>query len=347
MLGEMVPGVHRIPWRRGVVTRSWNPAGLLRGFAQRLPRGCPHPRKHVGWITLRVPTWRFVVDGGVVRQVVCSRGGSWASVWMRPMCGRSSPGMCTRRCRAALCGDARAIRPGRREAHMRGCARRIVDELRQKGERNRGLLIVMPCHGTLLSDESTQDRSVDCVDEGVAGATTAVGGALGDVEQVLAGSLIEQTRRCGRAGCGCALTTARPVTYFTPKPAGRGRSTYVPAGWWRRCARLVRGEQVAEVIAEISAINAELLARRELIAVTGAAAASRRFWSGRRVSKWCGGGEHGDRRPWEVAVVNGETKIAGGPRDRLAVVYLLTELPQGSVQITGTGGCRGGYGPGP
>jgi hypothetical protein len=30
-------------------------------------------------------------------------------------------------------------------------------------------------------------------------------------------------------------------------------------------ARLVRGEQVAEVVAGISAINAELLARRELI----------------------------------------------------------------------------------
>jgi hypothetical protein len=27
---------------------------------------------------------------------------------------------------------------------------------------------------------------------------------LGDVEQVLAGSLTEQTRRCGRAGCFCA-----------------------------------------------------------------------------------------------------------------------------------------------
>ena len=50
-----------------------------------------------------------------------------------------------------------------------------------------------------------------------------------------------------------------------PKPAGRGRARYVPdglvaavRGW------LARGEQVAAVIAEISAINAELLARREL-----------------------------------------------------------------------------------
>ena len=57
-----------------------------------------------------------------------------------------------------------------------------------------------------------------------------------------------------------------PYTYFTPKPAGRGRSKYVPASLVTAVrARLVRGEQVAEVLTEISAINAELLARRELI----------------------------------------------------------------------------------
>jgi Family of unknown function (DUF6788) len=57
----------------------------------------------------------------------------------------------------------------------------------------------------------------------------------------------------------------RPYAYFTPKPAGRGRARYVPAGLVAAVrARLARGEQVAAVIAEISAINAELLARREL-----------------------------------------------------------------------------------
>ena len=90
---------------------------------------------------------------------------------------------------------------------------------------------------------------------------------LGDVEQVLAGSLVEQTRRCGKAGCGCADGEAHgPYTYFTPKPAGRGRSKYVPASLVAAVrARLARGEQVAEVVTGISAINAELLARRELI----------------------------------------------------------------------------------
>ena len=89
---------------------------------------------------------------------------------------------------------------------------------------------------------------------------------LGDVEQVLVGSLVEQTRRCGKAGCGCAEGDPHgPYTYFTPKPAGRGRSKYVPSGLVAAVrARLARGEQVAEVLAGISAINAELLARREL-----------------------------------------------------------------------------------
>ena len=89
---------------------------------------------------------------------------------------------------------------------------------------------------------------------------------LGDVEQVLAGSLAEQPRRCGRPGCRCAEGEPHgPYAYFTPRPAGRGRARYVPAalaGAVRHCLR--RGTEVEAVLAEISAINAELLARREL-----------------------------------------------------------------------------------
>jgi len=89
---------------------------------------------------------------------------------------------------------------------------------------------------------------------------------LPDVAGVLVGSLTEQTRRCGRSGCHCVGGEPHgPYVYFTPKPAGRGRARYVPAGLVTAVrARLARGEQVAAVIAEISAINAELLARREL-----------------------------------------------------------------------------------
>jgi hypothetical protein len=89
---------------------------------------------------------------------------------------------------------------------------------------------------------------------------------LGDVEQVLIGSLVEQARRCGKPGCGCAEGEPHgPYVYFIPRPAGRGRSKYVPSNLIAAVrARLSRGEQVAEVLAGISAINAELLTRREL-----------------------------------------------------------------------------------
>ena len=94
----------------------------------------------------------------------------------------------------------------------------------------------------------------------------AAAGQLGDVEQVMAGTLTEQGRRCGRPGCRCERGQPHgPYAYFTPRPAGRGRARYVPAalaGVVRRYLR--RGTEVEAVLAEISAINAELLARREL-----------------------------------------------------------------------------------
>jgi hypothetical protein len=94
----------------------------------------------------------------------------------------------------------------------------------------------------------------------------AAAARFGDVEQVLAGTLTEQTRRCGRPGCRCADGEPHgPYLYFSPRQAGRGRLRYVPApvaGVVRRYLR--RGAEVEAVLAEISAINAELLARREL-----------------------------------------------------------------------------------
>ena len=89
---------------------------------------------------------------------------------------------------------------------------------------------------------------------------------LGDVEHVLAGSLAGQSRRCGRPGCRCADGEPHgPYAYFTPRPGGRGRARYVPAALEDAVRRyLRRGAEVETALAEISAINAELLARREL-----------------------------------------------------------------------------------
>jgi hypothetical protein len=94
----------------------------------------------------------------------------------------------------------------------------------------------------------------------------ALAARLGDVQQVLTGSLTEQSRRCGRAGCRCADGEPHgPYAYFTPRPAGRGRARYVPAALAEVVRRyLQRGAEVKAVLAEISAVNAELLARREL-----------------------------------------------------------------------------------
>jgi hypothetical protein len=89
---------------------------------------------------------------------------------------------------------------------------------------------------------------------------------LGDAELLLVGSLVEQSRRCGKAGCRCAEGEPHgPYVYFAPRTAGRGRLRYVPAVLLdvvRRCVHT--GTEIEAVVAEVSAINAELLGRREL-----------------------------------------------------------------------------------
>jgi hypothetical protein len=94
----------------------------------------------------------------------------------------------------------------------------------------------------------------------------SLAGRLGNAERVLAGSLVEQTRRCGKAGCRCADGEPHgPYAYFAQRAWGAGRLKYVPAGLVDTVrGYLRRGEQIEAALAEISAINAELLARREL-----------------------------------------------------------------------------------
>ena len=48
----------------------------------------------------------------------------------------------------------------------------------------------------------------------------ALAGRLGGAEQVLSGSLTEQTRRCGKPGCRCAGGEPHgPYAFFVPKTA--------------------------------------------------------------------------------------------------------------------------------
>jgi len=90
---------------------------------------------------------------------------------------------------------------------------------------------------------------------------------IGDIEQVLLGSVVEQTRRCGKPGCRCAGGGAfahGPYAYFSER-RGRAGLRYVPRGLLASVrAFLNRGREVEAVLAEISAINVELLARRAL-----------------------------------------------------------------------------------
>ena len=90
---------------------------------------------------------------------------------------------------------------------------------------------------------------------------------LPDLEGFLAGSLVEQHRRCGKPGCRCVRGELHgPYVYLSlPRATGRRALVYVP----EELAALVRRrvgltESARQLLAEISAINVELLARREL-----------------------------------------------------------------------------------
>lgn len=89
---------------------------------------------------------------------------------------------------------------------------------------------------------------------------------LSDPQVVLAGSLVSQSRRCGKAGCRCAEGEKHgPYTYFSARVGGAARLRYVPAALLNVVRRRVKQTEVFEaVIAEIAAINLELLTRREL-----------------------------------------------------------------------------------
>lgn len=89
---------------------------------------------------------------------------------------------------------------------------------------------------------------------------------LSDPSVMLPGSLVSQTRRCGKPGCRCAEGNGHgPYTYLSVRDGGGTRLRYVPAAQVPMVRRRVRRTAVFEaVLAQIAAINTELLARREL-----------------------------------------------------------------------------------
>jgi Family of unknown function (DUF6788) len=90
---------------------------------------------------------------------------------------------------------------------------------------------------------------------------------LRDLATTLRGTVLSQRRRCGKEGCRCQQGEWHgPYVYLTVgRTSGARRLLYVPtelvAVVRRRVARTGRTDGA---LAEISAINLELLARREL-----------------------------------------------------------------------------------
>jgi hypothetical protein len=86
---------------------------------------------------------------------------------------------------------------------------------------------------------------------------------LPDVQATLYGALQHQMRKCGQPGCGCATGTPHgPYTYFSGRDGPQQRLLYVPAAEAATVTRHVAlTHQLETTLADISAINLELLAR--------------------------------------------------------------------------------------
>jgi hypothetical protein len=90
--------------------------------------------------------------------------------------------------------------------------------------------------------------------------------ALGDPQTCVEGSLVSQMRRCGKEGCRCTQGELHgPYVYLSISRGVDRRLLYVPA----ELAEVVRRhvsltQHIETTLAAISAINLELLARRQL-----------------------------------------------------------------------------------
>jgi hypothetical protein len=85
---------------------------------------------------------------------------------------------------------------------------------------------------------------------------------LPDLRGFVVGSLVEQHRKCGKEGCRCTRGELHgPYVYLSVA----GRLVYVPAGLAEVIRdRLEVSARLQATLEEISAINLELLSRKEL-----------------------------------------------------------------------------------
>jgi len=90
---------------------------------------------------------------------------------------------------------------------------------------------------------------------------------LRNLETTLRGSLVSQGRRCGKEGCRCGQGELHgPYVYLSVgRIGGASRLLYIPTELVAVVRRRVeRTGRIDGVLEEISAINLELLTRREL-----------------------------------------------------------------------------------
>ena len=182
----------------------------------------------------------------------------------------------------------------------------------------------MPGSGILFCDERAKERRTGT---GLAGMPTrrllsrrrALAARLGGAEQVLSGSLTEQTRRCGKPGCRCAGGEPHgPYAFFAPKTAARGRLQVRPG---------VAGRGGAPVPAQRRGDRAA--ARGDLGDQRRAAGPARTVLAGERrrpvrarAGRGGGGAGQHDHLGAGRHAVNGEHKITSSHRERAALIYL-------------------------
>jgi hypothetical protein len=84
-----------------------------------------------------------------------------------------------------------------------------------------------------------------------------------DLEAAIRGSLLTQRRRCGKPGCRCTRGELHgPYTYLAVRNSGRNRLVYIPNELAETVrTRVAMTTRIDAALAEISAINLELLAR--------------------------------------------------------------------------------------
>ena len=87
-----------------------------------------------------------------------------------------------------------------------------------------------------------------------------------DLQTVIAGSLQEQRRRCGKEACRCTRGELHgPYLYLSLRVGRRTRMIYVPADMAEQVHEAVKTNTAIDAaLGEISAINLELLRRGRL-----------------------------------------------------------------------------------